>query len=202
MKIIVISPEGTDPREQVVVKRLFDAGLDRYHLRKPSWTETELEAWVLRIDFPLRQRLVLHRQPALAQRLGLGGIHLPDNQSPGDPWPTGGRRIYRSRAVHDLPMLQRSLGGFDALLLSPIFSSISKPGYSPGEALSQEKIATALRQRSPVERATTIYALGGVTADNAVRCRELGFDGVALLGCVWKTDDPFGAFDAVRRQLA
>jgi thiamine-phosphate pyrophosphorylase len=99
-------------------------------------------------------------------------------------------------------MLQRSLGGFDALLLSPIFSSISKPGYSPGEALSQEKIATALRQRSPVERATTIYALGGVTADNAVRCRELGFDGVALLGCVWKTDDPFGAFDAVRRQLA
>ncbi|MDR2862560.1 MAG: hypothetical protein LBV54_01595, partial [Puniceicoccales bacterium] len=39
---IVISPPDAFPDEQKIVTRLFDAGLSRFHLRKPEWTPARL----------------------------------------------------------------------------------------------------------------------------------------------------------------
>ena len=37
-------------------------------------------------------------------------------------------------------------------------------------------------------------ALGGITPKNAAKAREMGFDGIAFIGSVWKQPDPVRAF--------
>ena len=46
MRIIVISPESSDAREVPAMQGFLAAGLERYHVRKPAWSEAELEAWL------------------------------------------------------------------------------------------------------------------------------------------------------------
>ena len=75
MRIVVISPDSADPREVPAMEGLFAAGLERYHVRKPSWTEPELEAWLRALPVAWRARIVIHQHHALAGVLGLGGRH-------------------------------------------------------------------------------------------------------------------------------
>ena len=78
MRIVVISPESRDPREIPAVGGFLAAGLQRYHVRKPAWSEPELEAWMRGLPPEWRPRIVLHGHRALAERLGLGGWHDGD----------------------------------------------------------------------------------------------------------------------------
>lgn len=78
MKPIVISPEHEDPREVAVLGDLFAAGLERYHVRKPTWSREKLEAWLRALPREWRPRLVLHTHHALVASLALGGAHERD----------------------------------------------------------------------------------------------------------------------------
>jgi thiamine monophosphate synthase len=44
---------------------------------------------------------------------------------------------------------------------------------------------------------TSVFAIGGVDGDGLERCRDLGFDGGALLGAVWNEADPVRAFTLI-----
>jgi thiamine-phosphate pyrophosphorylase len=65
--------------------------------------------------------------------------------------------------------------------LSPIFDSISKPGYN--SAFTAEQIAEARRQGLIDER---VMALGGVTFDKIDDVLKMGFGGAMILGDAWK----------------
>ncbi len=69
--------------------------------------------------------------------------------------------------------------GCDYATLSPVFPTASKPGYGPPLGVD------ALR-RPPLP----VYALGGVTVDNAAHCRAAGATGVAVMGAVMGAPDP------------
>jgi thiamine-phosphate pyrophosphorylase len=79
----------------------------------------------------------------------------------------------------------------DVLLVSPVFQS---PGHGPPSGV------TLLRgvRKASVHRefAGALYALGGVTEENAAACIEAGADGVAVIRSVLEADDPA---DALRR---
>lgn len=57
-------------------------------------------------------------------------------------------------------------------------------------------------ERSAHRRTARVYAVGGVTAERLGRCRELGFDGAAVLGAVWNAPDPVAALAAIRAASA
>jgi thiamine-phosphate pyrophosphorylase len=202
MLLVVISPEGEDPREQRLLVALVAAGLERYHVRKPGWSATRLEAWLAELPATVRSRVVLHQHHELAPRLGLAGRHWRDDgTAPARPDRTAG---IASRSCHELGTLRDALGHYDAVLLGPVFPSISKPGH--GGRRSQEAVdlrlaraRAVLASRDAAARRTTVLALGGVTAGAIARCREAGFDGVAALGAVWNCRDPLGAFEDLLR---
>ena len=195
MRIVVISPDWGDPRERPVLQGLFSEGLERYHVRKPSWTEAELEAWLTGLPEAWRPRLFLHEHHALVGKLRLGGAHEKDRDYSG---PRGA-----SRSCHDLPGLRESLGLYGQILLGPIFPSLSKPGHGPAEALHGEDLRALLAEH-PRSGDCKVLALGGITSGSLARCREMGFDGAAVLGAVWQADDPVRSFveirDAARRE--
>ena len=191
MKLTVLSPEDEDQREQAVLCELFAAGLSDYHLRKPSWDRSRMAAWLRSLPSAQRERVVLHTHHDLAHEFAVGGLHERDVALATEdahavrPHDT---RILHSRAVHDLAMLGASLNRYDRLFFSPVFPSISKPGYVASIALSTLVPILTLPRRAKV------FALGGITVDRCAVCRSLGFDGVAVLGAVWHANDPVNAF--------
>lgn len=212
MKLVVISPEGEDPRETAVLGGLFAAGLERYDVRKPHWSAEKLEAWLRALPAEWRRHLVLHSHHELVEQLGLGGRHWRDDGSegrgvPAEPLKDTARPQslpypdITSRSCHDLPTLRAALGRYDSVFFGPIFSSISKAGYGPSGDFSPKEISLVLAQRSPPERRTAVLALGGVTARNLPQIRALGFDGGAVLGAVWQAADPVAAFGELQKTL-
>jgi len=199
MKLVVISPEGYEPREHAVLAALFASGLERYHLRKPQWTEHVLRNFVRLVPEKWHARLVLHQHHELAEELGCGGVHFKD--SPVEPALRAGLGgCFTSRSCHDLSTLSVALSRFDSVFFSPVFSSISKPGYEPATALNE--VADFLIRRTEAQRQTAVIALGGVTPANAARCGELGFDGVAVLGALWQASQPLKVFEQFQQALS
>jgi thiamine-phosphate pyrophosphorylase len=112
------------------------------------------------------------------------------------------RAGFSSRACHDLAGLRAALGRYDAVLLGPVFRSISKIGYGPSGAIALDELYQLLRKRTLRERSTEVIALGGLTEKTAPRCRNFGFDGVASLGTIWQSRDPVRAFLEMQSALA
>ncbi len=183
MQIIVISPEGRDPREADALGGMLDLGLERYHVRKPDWNPGEIEAWITGLPAAWKKRLVLHGHPGLARDLGLFGSHQGDRDR---AEPTGAF----SSACHDLDDLSERLGAYPQVIFGPVFPSLSKPGHGPRAGFPWERLKGLLS----LPRSGAAIAVGGVTAARLGRCHELGFDGAAVIGAVWGSDDPIGAF--------
>jgi thiamine-phosphate pyrophosphorylase len=188
MRIVVISPEGHDPREIPALGGMLAAGLERYHVRKPGWGEARLGDWLRSLPAPWRGALILHQHHALAAALGLGGVHDRDGAPPSPG--------AASRSCHDLGSLRRALGTHPQALFGPVFPSLSKPGHGPAPDFPWDALAALLS--APRPGPCKVLALGGVTAERLGRCLEAGFDGAAVMGAVWGAGDPVAAFRAVR----
>ncbi len=186
MKIIVVSPESSDPREVPSMRAFFAAGLERYHVRKPTWGQGDLEAWLRALPPAWRGKLILHHHHALVERLGLGGRH--DRDFSADPVPRG-----CSRSCHRLAALRRHMGAYPQVIFGPLFPSLSKPGHRPAADFPWEELRAILAGPRPPGTGSVV-AIGGITAARLGRCAELGFDGAAVMGAVWKGPDPARAF--------
>ncbi len=197
MELLAISPEADYADEANVIVRLFEAGLSRYHLRKPAWSAASLAALLGEVDPACYSKIVLHQHYELVREFGLGGYHfkdLPDVSARRDAViaaDTGARRTL-SRSLHRIENLDMDAKNWDYVFLSPVFSSISKQGHAP--AWSEGELQAALGS------AGNVRALGGVCSANVGRCEELGFDGVVLHGTLWPTVDPIEAFKEIQKK--
>jgi thiamine-phosphate pyrophosphorylase len=193
MQIVVISPESADSREVPAMEGFFAAGLERYHVRKPAWSREALEAWLLHLPSAWRPRIIIHHHHPLAAGLGLGGTH--DRSGDWGPGPLG-----TSRSCHQIDTLGLFLRLYKSLLFGPVFPSLSKSGYGPAADFPWKSLKAILGERT--EGDARVLAIGGVTAGGLARCRELGFDGAAVLGAVWNEQDPVAAYAGIRDTAA
>lgn len=144
-------------------------------------------------DLPPDQRASLAREVAEVLAPGSGvviaatpalptadGVHLRST----DELPAQ-RRGLLGRSCHSSTGLDRAENDrVDYVLVSPVAPTLSKPGYGP--ALG----ATGLRRMLAGRAVPFVYALGGVTADNAARWLDAGASGVAVMGEFMRADDP------------
>ncbi|MFU8780472.1 MAG: thiamine phosphate synthase [Kiritimatiellia bacterium] len=200
MDILAISPPDTYPTETQWIVRLLDAGLTRYHLRKPAWSIATLDAFLYTLPPACRARVVLHQHHELVQTYALGGRHVKDHDStcqmPPPNLASGAtRKQVVSRALHRITALDVDTHGWDAALLSPIFPSFTKPANQPD--WTETELVQCLKQHQGAK----LYALGGIDASRSVRCREWGFDGVALHGALWQAANPLAVLKATREIL-
>lgn len=103
-----------------------------------------------------------------------------------------------STSFHALQDLGVCRGELDYVLLSPIYASISKPGYGGSGAAAAFPDADGLASALAGSR-YPVLALGGVTPERFPELAELGFAGAALLGSIWSADDPLAAWEAAKR---
>jgi thiamine-phosphate diphosphorylase len=123
--------------------------------------------------------LTLSRTAGGRGELAAFGWHL----AAADPFPAG-RPLLVGRSCHSLEELRAAAGeGCDYAFVSPIFETVSKPGYGP--AVGLERLAEWCAA-VPIP----VYALGGIGEANAARCIEAGAAGVAVMGAVMRANRP------------
>lgn len=176
MDIIVITLPDRHAGEERLIEEMLSAGVALVHIRKPEWDEAQVARLIEAIDSKWHSRLVVHDHYALAARYGLHGIHLTGRHTE----PPAGYTGYTSCGCHSLSELRRRRDTADRLLLSPIFDSISKPGYRA--AYTEQELAQA-RDEGLIDN--KVCALGGVRLAYLPKLQELGFGAAALLGEAW-----------------
>lgn len=207
LKSIAITYPDSVPDEAAWIERMLLTGAaDRVHIRKPTWDATRIEALISAIPAYLRPRLSIHDHFELATALSVG-IHLNRR----NPLPPAGRVAVISRSCHTIDELRYRERLHDGIngsrshelsqpncryyFLSPIFNSISKPGYhaafTPG---------TLQRASDDGLLGDDIIALGGVRPDNLVQIENMGFGGAAFLGAAW--ENPAQFISAMRTDLS
>ena len=118
----------------------------------------------------------MHEHFSLAAEYSLLGIHL-NRRCPDVP---EGFRGHVSCSCHCLDEVVAAKPHCDYVLLSPIFDSISKQGYSASFTdtdLQQAHVAGTIDHK--------VVALGGITSSHIPQIKAWGFGGAAFLGDVW-----------------
>ena len=137
-----------------------------------------------RLARSLRERtralIVINGDFLLAEELAADGIHVPQaNLHLGRTWFS---KAWVSTSAHNDDDVRRaSAFGVSAVLVSPIFDS---PGKGPPRGTAA---LTAARAIAP---GLGVYALGGVSAANAVACHAAGASGVAVIRALFEAEDP------------
>lgn len=176
--IIVTYPQQI-PNETEIINALFDEGLDTLHLRKPDLNKEQLVEFISKINNRFHSRIMLHSHYELLDSFRIKGIHFTEKTK-------HMLKDYdcvqctKSLAVHELADLKLVSPVIDYVLLSPLFPSVSKEGYSKQWNFEELKIALAGKRNH------NIVALGGITLENVKFVRELGFDDFAILGSIWE----------------
>ena len=89
-----------------------------------------------------------------------------------------------STSFHDLKTLEKHKNfQFDYAFLSPVFNSISKTNYN-----GKNFDLTNFSKPFP------IIALGGIRPENQKQIVQKKFDGLAILGSIWQSENPEKAF--------
>lgn len=189
--ILLISPEQNIPDEAEMVNELFSRGLSVFHLRKPDWSFEQLHDFLKKIHQEFHNKIVLHAHFVLADTFRLKGIHLNESNKK----LIGQFEQYNiiSASFHSIQDIKENTFPYQYVLLSPVFNSISKPGYNGKfdlRLLTEE--LNVIRKGN--QSAPKIIALGGISAANIITVKEAGFSGAALLGAVWTCENPIETY--------
>ena len=166
--------------EAETLAALCGAGVSVIHIRKPEASEPEIEELLKTLQAlgADMSRLTIHYNEPLARKYGLGGVHLRIEELLAG----AGEGLRRSCSAHGWTEAERAATDADYVFLSPLFDSISKPGYR--SAIDPAEAAERLRRRKG-----RIVALGWIRPANIARVRRIGFDGAAVLGAAWSADE-------------
>jgi thiamine-phosphate pyrophosphorylase len=171
---------------EVVVAGALQGGCRWISLREkdlPAEDQAALALRLVRLAAPFGARLMLHGDPRIARETNLFGVHLAAGGDVAAARAALAWAAWVSASAHSVDEIQAAAGA-DAVTLSPIFSSVSKPGYGP--ALGLEALAESAR-RSPVP----IIALGGIADGSRLRaCLKAGAAAVAVMGVIMRAADP------------
>jgi thiamine-phosphate pyrophosphorylase len=168
--LVVITAQASWAGEEDCLCAMLEAGLEKLHIRKRDGGAEDL---LKRLAPRWGSRLVLHGGKdavELARRYGVPQVH--------GPWVSGAQGIALSASVHSWEEVREVVPGrLEYVFLSPLFDSISKPGYMAGEGL--------LRRPEGVAPCALI-GLGGIDKDTIGQVITHGWDGAAVLGAIWE----------------
>ncbi|MEO6884054.1 MAG: thiamine phosphate synthase [Bacteroidia bacterium] len=197
MQLIVISSSTNFENEMEIVGKLFEAGLETFHLRKPKFSTRELKKYIQQISPNFHNRIVIHSHHSLAGKFKLKGIHLTKTHL--------NRNLKTSLVVKWLrfrnPKLTISTSysklisifeedkRFSYVFLSPVFDSLIGK-YQSG--FTEHSMKKAIEKTSH-----KVIARGGVDIHCLPKAKELGFAGIAIYSGLWNKKNPLTEFESI-----
>lgn len=181
MKLMLLSYPEFFAGENDILCSLMDKYEFTFHLRKPNASNRDYDIFMQSIPKEFHNRIVLHGAYNLQQKYQVKGLHFSTIHR-NIAWNI---KIHgtKSTSCHSVAKARTQDGTFNYLFLSPVFKSISKPGYTGN--LDMPEVKAYLSE----QRRTQIIALGGIDETKIQELKNYMFDGVAVLGAVW-TNNP------------
>ena len=137
---------------------------------------------------------LVNDSPELARHLGADGVHVGRD----DPSPRIARAVLGPDAIIGVTVYGKAgqeaaaaSVGADYVAIGPFFPSPTKPE----EAVLPLHILDAVVHRSKLP----VFAIGGITADNAGLLARHRIAGVAVVSAIMDAPDPRAATEAIRR---
>lgn len=167
--------------EAALINGLFAEGMQRFHLRKEGAERKDYEQLLGGIDPEYLERIALHQFHELAPDFGIRRLHFPEwkrrQSTATDLARLSGYTL--STSIHNLNQLT-DLDNFNYSFYGPVFQSISKKDYP---SVVPEGF------RLPGSGRTRLIALGGVDPDKTALVKQMGFEGLAVLGSLWNVPE-------------
>jgi thiamine-phosphate pyrophosphorylase len=182
MKLLVISNPEALPEEAAIINQLFASGLEILHLRKPGTVAASLEKLLNQIQPEYYSGVALHQHHKLAEQFGIKRLHFPEKYR--EQTTTNHSRKLKKEgfilttSVHAWETLKSLDHIWEYVFFSPVFTSISKPGYHSG-------VPSGFYLPESYKHLPVI-ALGGINSRNIHQIKKMNFDGSALLGAIWQ----------------
>lgn len=189
--IILLTPEQHVPNEQDILRQLFEAGLQHFHIRKYWLTDREIKTYLDAIAPEFHRRLVLHSHYHLARDYGISRLHFREEDRLANRHLSYKNEYNLSTSVHDITAFNHLDETWQYAFLSPIYPSISKQGYGIGFA-----VLATLSQKN--NKHCQLIGLGGIDARNFEAVLKQGADGIALLGGIWQAPDPVTVYKTIQ----
>src|SRR6201993_1188975 len=175
MKVVVISPSKVKEEEINNLVKMFEAGLETYHLRKPKFSTKLLQEYIEKIPKQFHNRIIIHSHHNLASKYNLQGVHYtrlhlePNFRNWWREKKLGfiKRKLIRTSSHNKLASLyDQSDIDYDYVFLSPIFDSITGK-YQSG--FYEDSIKAAVQKTG-----LKIVARGGIDITRLEKVQELG----------------------------
>jgi len=156
--------------------------------------------------------LIVNGDAELARDVGADGVHLGGGaRSVAEVRALCGDGAWVSVAAHTDAAVRAALAdGANAVLVSPIFPTAPPRAAAPSESRirlrdvvikSPRGVDALSSARAVVASRVAVYALGGVTPENAAACISAGADGVAVVRAVFAASDPAEAARALHSSV-
>lgn len=182
MRLITLA--SPHPAELFCLKAALSLPEIWVHIRKPGISNQEQEAYLSAFSEAEKARIVVHQKQDIALANGLINLHLKSSERERIefyPLAKAGK-IQLSTSTHSWATFNQLDPVFSAAFISPIYPSISKPGYGLKEQLPLD----TERQN----KQTKLIALGGLNAQRLTLLKNKGFDDYALCGAIWEASNP------------
>ena len=177
------------------IKMALDGGCRWIQLRMKNATDDEMAAVgreAVRLCHDRGATLILDDRVAISKTIGADGVHLGRNDMPVDE----ARAILGSKAIIGATvntvddLLRAAAAGADYAGCGPFRFTTTKAHLAP--VLGIEGYRRLVAARAVHGLAMPLIAIGGITLSDIPAIMATGVDGVALSGCVVRSNDPTG----------
>jgi thiamine-phosphate pyrophosphorylase len=191
---------------QAVVREACDAGVKAVQLREKDLSRDDLQDYTARLLEITRKRgarLIINRNASaastqdifLSASLDVDGFHFPESEL----FPHELRKRFPKLLVGvSTHSSERAVAaaaeGADFVTFGPVFDTSSKKSFGPAQGLDALS-ATCSACGIPV------FAVGGITPENAGDCLKAGAQGVAAIGAVMTAPDVADVVDRFHQTL-
>ena len=169
------------------VHNLLDVGVSAIQLREKDLSDVEyikLAEPLCKLCHAYSAQLFINSRIEIAVDIGADGLHLPgDSASIEKVIEETNRRFIIGVSVHTLAEAkQRETEGADFITYSPIYPTLSKPGYGPVVGVAGlRKVTEGIN--------IPVFALGGITPERVSECLDAGAYGVAVMSGVMSPEN-------------
>ncbi len=127
--------------------------------------------------------LFINERSDIAIDVGADGVHLPENSCPLEATRKICPGMFTGKSVHSVQSaIKAEEEGADYLMFGPVFDTPLKRPYGPPQGLKKLR---ALCNATAVP----VFAIGGITPENAARCMDEGAYGLAAMSLFHNADN-------------